>query len=373
MEVCVIGGGNIGTLVCAEMAAQPNISVRLFTHDISLWNHVIDVYDGDDHLLYSSYIDYITDSLADAVRNADIIFTAMPSHVIAPVIKNLHGIIKKGAKLVFLPGTGGKEFITKSVLNKECTMIGLQRVHSIARVKQYGHSVYMLGKKDKLYVSVIPQSNIDESCSLLTQLFGIECVKLKNYLAVTLTPSNPILHTARLFSMFMDEPQIGAYSKAPLFYEDWDFRSAEILFQSDKELQTLCKALNRIDLSEVVSLKNYYESDTPEDFVKKIKSIQCFKGIKSPMVTVKNGYMPDYNSRYFKEDFPFGLLIIKGFADILKVATPTIDDIIRWVQTVLGKSYLTESGLNGKDIFETGIPQNFGIKTVDDVYKFYLS
>jgi hypothetical protein len=373
VKICVIGGGNIGTLVAAEMAAKPNTFVSIYTHNTNLWDHTIQVYNREDQLLYQSKIDVITSDLTECVSNADIIFIAMPSHVVGKVIMHLHNLVKKGAKVVFLPGSGGKEFIAKQILEHECIIVGLQRVHCIARLKEYGHSVYMLGKKDKLFVSTIPSDDCDEACSLLTQLFQIKCISLKNYLAVTLTPSNPILHTSRLYAIFNNYVDGKIYSEIPLFYEDWDIESAHILFECNSELQRLCFAINKIDLTQVVSLKEYYESNTEEAFVKKIKSIDSFKGIKAPMVSYQNGYIPDFNSRYFKEDFPFGLIIIKGIAVLFNIDTPMIDKIIILYQSLVHKSYLTEDGFNGKDLCETGIPQNFGIRSTDDFYEFYLT
>jgi hypothetical protein len=40
--------------------------------------------------------------------------------------------------------------------------------------------------------------------------------------------------------------------------------------------------------------------------------------------------MPDFTSRYFTEDFPYGLQFIKNLAVKHGVATPTIDLILNW-------------------------------------------
>jgi len=46
-----------------------------------------------------------------------------------------------------MPGSGGVELISQDVLDNGSFIFGFQRVHGIARIKEYGKSVYSLGKK----------------------------------------------------------------------------------------------------------------------------------------------------------------------------------------------------------------------------------
>ena len=63
---------------------------------------------------------------------------------------------------------------------------------------------------------------------------------------------------------------------------------------------------------------------------KKLSSIQGFKGIITPMVKVCEGYVPDYNSRYFTEDFPYGIRYIWKLAHDNDVSCPNIDMVYKW-------------------------------------------
>lgn len=49
-----------------------------------------------------------------------------------------------------------------------------------------------------------------------------------------------------------------------MFYEQWNDDTSRFLLAYDDELQAICRALAPLDLSEVVSLREYYESPTPE-------------------------------------------------------------------------------------------------------------
>ena len=55
-----------------------------------------------------------------------------------------------------------------------------------------------------------------------------------------------------------------------------------MLIACDKELQALCNEIP-LDLSDVESLCDYYESHTAQEMTSKISGIVAFKGLTSPM------------------------------------------------------------------------------------------
>jgi hypothetical protein len=103
----------------------------------------------------------------------------------------------------------------------------------------------------------------------------------------------------------------------------------------------------------------------------KIKSIESLKNIKSPMLETKDGFVIDWNSRYFQSDFPQGLIIIKSIAKIVNTSSPNIDRVIMWYQKCTGLKFYNEDGSFGKDIVLCNIPQNYGIHTPIDLIRFY--
>ena len=74
----------------------------------------------------------------------------------------------------------------------------------------------------------------------------------------------------------------------------------------------------------------YYESSSVSALTRKITSIESFKGILSPMVQSSNGWQPDLSSRYFQEDFNYGLRFIHDIAHSLGIDVPNIDRIYEW-------------------------------------------
>ena len=328
MKVTVIGAGNIGTLMAAEIAHRGH-TVTLYTSKPERISRVIEVYSSEDKLVLTGNISSVTSNLETAVKGAEIIFVTMPAQLFPKLATDMQKFVAAGQKIGIVPGSGGAEFAFSQCIKKGAILFGLQRVHSIARLKEYGKSVYMLGRKSSLSLAAIPSTEAKNIAPIVQDFFDIPTSVEKSYLVITLTPSNPILHTARLYAMFKDYKEGVVYPKNFLFYEEWTPFSSQMLIECDRELQNLCGAIP-LELDGVVSLCEYYESDTVEKMTAKISGIKAFVGITSPMKEKDGGFVPDFDSRYFKTDFPYGLKIIKDLAQKFGVDTPNIDKIWNW-------------------------------------------
>lgn len=333
MKVCVVGGGNIGTLLAAEFAHR-NYETWIYSGKPDRWSNRLTVYTAENSIIFETNKFTVTNNLAAAVFGAEQIWITLPSFLFPEFGKELLSVVNPGQAIVCVPGSGGAEFAFDKLIHKGCTLCGLQRVHSIARLKEYGKSVYMLGRKDSLQVATIPSEKASNLAVQVEEMLEITCTVLPNYLNVTLTPSNPILHTSRLYSMFSDYRKGRVYDHNILFYEEWTDDASRIMLQCDEELQNLCAFLEPLDLEGVRSLKIHYESDTPEKMTAKIQSIKAFKGITSPMKQTELGWIPDFTSRYFTADFSYGLKIIYDMAKCVKVKTPMIEQIWNWYLSV---------------------------------------
>jgi NAD/NADP octopine/nopaline dehydrogenase, alpha-helical domain. len=136
-----------------------------------------------------------------------------------------------------------------------------------------------------------------------------------------------------LYGMWHNWKSGHAYNCVPFFYEDWDDFSSEILIAADEDFMRLIEKLP-ITKGAVPRLLDYYESTDATSLTKKIKSIAAFKKIKAPMLESHNGFVPDFNNRYFTEDIPFGLQILKDLALKHSVKTPCMDNILDWAKNI---------------------------------------
>lgn len=368
MKVCIIGGGNIGTAMAAIIAERGH-EVIIKTGKPERWSKNIIYTDSETGDCFSADLNLITDKAEDAA-SADVIFITVPSFSLKNVIEEIKPYIKPETAIGIIPGTGGVEFILHPLIKEGFTIFGFDRVPCISRVTEYGKKVSASKKKSvRLAAFNCPDKKV--LCNKMFDLLGVECLELENYLTVTFTPSNPILHTTRLYAMYQGAAPSYSWPENIPFYESWDNLSSEMLIKCDNELQGLCKKIDGLDLTGVIPLTIHYESPTVEAMTNKISHIPAFKGISSPMLQQDGKYVLDLNSRYFTEDFPYGLCIIKGFAEIFDYAVPNIDKVLKWYQDISGKVYETETGFDGPDLKNTAVPQLYGIKTPEDVYSLY--
>ena len=366
MRVCIIGGGNIGTAMAAYFSKNC-YEVMVYSSRHEEFGKEIEAIDSEYGTSFFATI-YATNDLKYAVGDADIICVTYPSFMIESVFKQLCPLLKKETIIGVIPGTGGVEFFREIVDGH--TVFGLDRVPCIARIKMYGKSVYH-SKKKSVRLAAFPKKHTKYLCDILSKALGIDCFALDNYLTLTLTPSNPILHTTRTYTMLQNYEKGVFYPREFLFYKEWNDRASEFLLGMDNELQQICSSLWKIDLSGVISVMTHYESKTIKELTKKITSIKSLSKITFPMKESQNGFVPNFASRYFIEDVPYGLTILKGFAQITDVKTPYMDEVLRWNGKKMEEEYIDKSGkilLNNKAVF----PQKFGIKTVEDIYNFYL-
>ena len=154
--------------------------------------------------------------------------------------------------------------------------------------------------------------------------------------------------TSRLYSMLNsgDSPD-------KFFYATWTDDASEILFRLDDEVQAVCRALR---VSGVKSLKIHYESENVQALTKKIRSIPSLSKILSPL---NENCQPDFDNRYFKCDFEFGLDILLQFAEALNLNSPTMREVMDWYRRRTG-NFVRAVKL-----------ADYGINSAEDIYKFY--
>lgn len=360
MRMCIIGGGNIGTLLAAEFAQKPWHEVTVFTSRPEHWSDTIEVYAPDDALMFCSKRFCVTGDLREAVHGADYVWVTLPAFTFPEFAQAVTPLLAAGQRVICVPGSGGAEFAFAEAIRKGCVLGGLQRVHSIARLKEYGASVYMLGRKSAVQLATIPAAAADVIAADIEAALDMPCEVLSHYLSVTLTPSNPILHTSRLYSMFRDYTEGVGYDHRILFYEEWTDDASELLLACDEELQNLCRALAPLDLSAVRSLRLHYESDTAEAMTRKIRSIAAFRGLIAPMCRTQCGWIPDFSSRYFTADFSYGLKVLLDIGELFGVEMSQMREIWEWYRGISETKNYFSIPVSDRAAFCALYPENIG-------------
>lgn len=333
MRVTIVGGGNVGTQFAVHCASK-GMETIVFSSKAEEFQKKLEISDENGNITLTAEIAGATFDCEKAFSKADLIFITTPAFCALDIFEKVAPYVKKGAYIGLIPGTGGMECVFKPCLDKGCVLFGLQRVPSVARLVKYGQRVCAVGYRNQLHVASLPGTEASKCAKLVEDIFDIPCAILPNYLNITLTPSNPILHTTRLYSIFRDYCQGKSYDSVPLFYEGWDNQSSAILLSCDDEVQKIKSALINFDLSGVRSLKEHYESQTEQQLTDKIRSIQGFKGLTTPSKQIDGKYYPDFSSRYFVADFSYGLEILKQIAEFAGIETPNINKVMQWYRNL---------------------------------------
>ena len=356
LKAAIIGGGNIGTYFACVLADK-GFDVNIYTSRPEQWHNLITAH-NDNNSFITGRISLASDDIAKVLDQREIIFITYPASCFRELAKLITPYVQAGSLIGVIPGTGGAEFQFQECIEKGSVLFGLQRVPAVARIINYGQSVMISGKRDRLKLAAIPDSESLRISAAIANLFDMPCDSLANYLNVTLTPSNPVLHTSRLMTMFNNYHEGMTYPENFLFYGNWNDEASRLLFELDDELQNLCRAIS-LDLSQVKSLREHYESNSPEALTRKIQSISSLNKLCSPMKKLRDGnWIPDFESRYFTSDFPFGLAIIESIAELFEFNAPAIKHTMQWYRDIT----------RDNNCFRLS---DFGIDSTEKFYRIY--
>lgn len=369
MNLTILGGGNIGMCILAEASRRSDYAVTLVTSHSDQFHDRIWLNDVEKGIYLRSGIINVSNDVASSVRNADIVFCTYPSFMREKILDTLTSEMKAGSLLGFFPGYGGAEYHCQDLLNKGVGLFALQKVPYVARTEKAQEVAGLWSRKSKLRFATLPAEHADNVKQILEDIFEIKSVPLSNYLSATLLPGNPLLHTAGSCSMLRDYNGT-PYEEQIFYYRRWDDDCSRLIFRMSDELMAICDKIP-MDLSGVESIGTYYEAPTPEDLTKKFHSIPSFRDLTLPMKKVEEGFIPDFSSRFFTEDIPFGVCLMKGLAQIVGVDTPAFDEVLEWYRRMTGKCYYFPDGSYGPDAEEAAIPQRFGISSVERLLKLY--
>lgn len=327
MRICICGGGGLGHTCSGVLSNRQNVTVDLLTNRPEKWNYefVVNIPDGQPLI---GKLDTITDNPGEVIPQADIVFLCLPAFRVENEIIRLKPYLKKETIVGAVFGCTGFFLFAHKHLPSYTKLFALQRVPYVSRVVEYGKKANLLGYRDKL---IMAAENVEDQEAFRKQvesLFGEKTELADSFYEVTLSNSNPILHTGRLYSMWKDwdgKP----YERCSLFYHEWTNETSELEIEMDKEFFALLKKLN-VSTKHIATLLEHYESSNAKQMTTKLQSIKSLSTILSPMKQIEGGWVPDFESRYFTEDFLYGMRFIVENAEKYGANIPIIAKIYNW-------------------------------------------
>jgi hypothetical protein len=378
--VTVVGAGNLGHVLVGLLGARPELRVNVLVSSeeratllAGLMTEGVTVTSPNGSTVGRPSL--VTADPAAALPGAGAVLLCLPSHLQVEALRRIVPYLEPGTTIGALPAPGGFDWKARCLLADApgVTIFGLGSIPWMCKLAEAGRHVRVLGSKLLNGLELAGPGPLEATCELLADLIGQPVLALRSFLQITLNPGNQLLHPGIMYAKFRDW-EGRPLPEPPLFYEGLSDEAAAVLQALSDEVMllrgTLEARLPGLHLSVVLPLHlsvlvGYGEAiGDPSTLRSTIATNSAYAGIRTPMQRVDGGYVPDWSSRFFWEDVPHGLVVLRGIADLAGVAVPKIDRVLAWAQGRMGTQYLVDGRLVGPDLAESGAPQAWGITSL---------
>lgn len=327
-KICIVGGGSLGHVI-AGWLSNKGFNVSLLTRKPEKWSK--DLIITTPTCIFNTKLEKITYDPKEVIPNSEVVLLTVPGFANKEELELIRPHLKPASYVGGVFCSSGFFFEAMDILPKNIKLWGFQRVPFISRTVKYGHEAALLGYRPEFHIAIERDSNNEKEFfrKWVEDAFGSKTKLMNNFYEVSITNSNPILHTARLYTMFSTWDERTRWDHNILFYEEWTIEAAELLIKMDTELFRILKHLP-VTPDYLIPLIDYYESTDAESLKNKLSSIIGLKGITSPMIKDDAGWYPDYGNRYFTEDFGYSLRYIWELGKKYGVKMPNIDKVYQW-------------------------------------------
>jgi hypothetical protein len=327
----------------------------------------------------------ISDDPAKVVPGCQVILFALPTDRHEIYFKKMLPYIRPGMMIGSMPGESGFDLCLRDILGEELsstlTLFSLETLPWACRIEEFGKCVKVLGTKKDLDLCVHPSNDFEKVRELIQAIAGplphVIGSRTSNFLGCSLMNPNAIAHPCIEYGLLRNWDGKTPFEKPPLFYHGMDDFTADTMEAVSNEIMSIKQKIEElypgIDLDMVVTLREMFEHAYTDDIAdhSSLRAMfltnKGYDGLTMPCIHGEEGYIPLFDHRYFSEDLPCGILVQKGIAELAGVLTPKIDEVICWCQDKVGKTYLVDGSLTGKDVQTTKTPQRYGFK---DIYTF---
>lgn len=395
--ITVCGGGNAAHVMLGLLGSRSDVSVRLFDtlpdevekiqSELQAADGKMTVYFKDGREPLRGVIDQISTQAEEVIPGSDMVILAVPAFAHELYMRAIEKHADPGCIVGVMVAKGGVDWQFKEIFKDKLDSVqffAMENLPWACRIRDYGRSAEILGTKLILDVAVFSDEP-DRIIDRLNKWIALGTVenperKLPQF---TLAPNfiscslrGNLGHACIMYGKWHDWDGEQKCDHIPLFYQGVDEFTADIMEKASLEVMEIKKALVQqlgIDLDSVIESREWFIKAYGEDIADSSTLQSCivtnkgYEGLTHAMDKVDEDYVPSRNSRYLVEDLPFGILVIKGIAEIMGVDTPVIDEVIDWNQKFMQKEYMVDGKLIGKDIPGTRVPQRFGISQPQDL------
>eukprot|EP00756_Hemistasia_phaeocysticola_P016042 Hpha_TRINITY_DN15451_c2_g6::TRINITY_DN15451_c2_g6_i1::g.174847::m.174847 len=353
-RVVICGAGHAAHAMTARLAERPGLEVSIlatFGDEAARLRHALGP-DGKITVTWpgggqrSGRPALVTSDPGECIPEAEVVLLPLPAFAVRPVLAQIAPYLADGTVVGVLPGQGGVEWAAAAIFRQLCpdkriVLFGTMPMPYNCRVSEFGKSVHIVGLKPHFHIGILPQAKQDETAQitrLVSFLFEVPVQCTSHYIGITLMPSNYCIHPARLYGLFAHRDN-RPLDRNPLFYEEMDQRSADVIGGVSDDVQTVVHALQSyfpfLRLTDDVPpigprlVRTYGDQIRDKSSLRTVFATnEGYAGLHCPL-TKEHGL--DWVHRYFTEDVPM-LEVLRKVGKLCGVATPTADKICGWAR-----------------------------------------
>ena len=393
----VICGGGSSAHTLIPFLKDSIFDVSLYTSRPEKWHSRIDLewHDPSGEVLgrYYGTLKRASNNPKELIPKADYIVLCMPVHQYRVCLHEIAPYIDKD-KMVFVGamyGQAGFNWMVDEIERQYCfdniVTFSFGLLPWICRIIEYGQTGITYGGKAANYAACYPKSYFKQ---LNDELFENICYKWfgkghteqsDNFLSLTLSVDNQIIHTSRCFGLYkVCGPTWREKEDVPMFYRDYDDVSAGLLSNLDADYSKVRRKIREMYpqkdfkyMLDYLALERFSYQSQNTKIKESFTTSQTLVSIATPVIQNRDGFWEiDRNHRFFLDDVYYGNCIVKWMAEQINIKTPTIDDILRWVQTIRKEQIIDDNNmliLGGKDLnapMKSGLPCYYGFHSIDE-------
>ena len=314
MNVAVLGAGNGGQTMAADLTLQGH---RVSLYEMPEFAGPLQTLFKNKVITLSGFLEgraeihCMTTDLAEAIRDADIIFIPLPASAHRNYANALADHVKDGQVIVLMPGTLGSLTFKRIFKEKGVTAdVAICETSSLAydtRIEEPGR-IHVFATNPDLLFGVMPSSKTDEAYKLASSFYSLK--KVDDVLACGLHSLNPVLHIP---GCILNSARIERSKGQFYLYEEGITPCvAKVMEQFEEERKALVETLGYPFMSLAEELA---EGREPRSIWEEVNGCESLEFIKGP-TSLKN--------RYVTEDIPYGLTAWIALADLLSADVPVM-------------------------------------------------